>query len=145
MHFLFIHLQIGYAELVEALQRLQGQLNKQGFASLAGRVTAAQSCLLGPAVARALHIRAAVLQRRRPRTQNPVCSNAQALARDVSFAISCAINFQNSILQQNFSLLSPSLLNRWRSQVPKMPLNCVIYCRHMKWKDCFWHTIASQP
>lgn len=66
------------------MQRLQGQLNKQGFASLAGRVTAAQSCLLGPAVARALHIRAAVLQRRRPRTQNPVCSNAQALSRDVS-------------------------------------------------------------
>lgn len=74
----------GYAELVEALQRLQGQLNKQGFASLAGRVTAAQSCLLGPAVARALHIRAAVLQRRRPRTQNPVRVNAQTLARDVS-------------------------------------------------------------
>lgn len=69
---------------MEALQRLQGQLNKQGFASLAGRVTAAQSCLLGPAVARALHIRAAVLQRRRPRTQNPVRVNVQALARDVS-------------------------------------------------------------
>lgn len=57
-------------------------------------MTAAQSCLLGPAVARALHIRAAVLQRRRPRTQNPVCPNAQALARDVSSAISCTINVQ---------------------------------------------------
>lgn len=59
-------------------------MNKQGYAALAGRVTAAQSCLLGPVVARALNIRAAVLQRRRPRTQNPVCANAQALARDVS-------------------------------------------------------------
>lgn len=76
----------GYAELVEALQRLQGQLNKQGYASLAGRVTEAQSCLLGPAVADALRIRTAVLQRRRPRTQNPVRVNAQALANDVSFS-----------------------------------------------------------
>lgn len=80
-------ISVGYNELVAALQRLQGQLNKQGFASLAGRVTSAQSLLLGPAISRALHIRSAVLQRRRPRTQNPVCANAQSLARDVSFIL----------------------------------------------------------
>ena len=67
-----------------ALQRLQTQLNKEGLATLAGRVTAAQSLLLGPAVARALDIRAAVLQRRRPRIHNPLCSNVQMLAKDVS-------------------------------------------------------------
>uniref|UniRef100_A0A182TBI4 Uncharacterized protein n=1 Tax=Anopheles maculatus TaxID=74869 RepID=A0A182TBI4_9DIPT len=39
---------IGYSELVAALQRLQGHLNKHGLAALAGRVTAAQSLLLGP-------------------------------------------------------------------------------------------------
>ncbi|XP_052869006.1 uncharacterized protein LOC128274746 [Anopheles cruzii] len=73
---------IGYSELVAALQRLQGHLNKHGLASLAGRVTAAQSLLLGPGIARALAIRSAVLERRRPKVQNPICSNAQALAKD---------------------------------------------------------------
>uniref|UniRef100_A0A182J6P6 Guanylate kinase-like domain-containing protein n=2 Tax=Anopheles atroparvus TaxID=41427 RepID=A0A182J6P6_ANOAO len=73
---------IGYSELVAALQRLQGHLNKHGLAALAGRVTAAQSLLLGPGIARALAVRTAVLERRRPKVQNPICSNAQALAKD---------------------------------------------------------------
>lgn len=67
-----------------ALQTLQGQLNKHGLASLAGRVTNVQSLLLGPVVARALHIRSAVLQRRRPRTQNAIRNDAKALAKEVS-------------------------------------------------------------
>lgn len=74
----------GYNELVTALQHLQGQLNKHGLASLAGRVTNVQSLLLGPVVARALHIRSAVLQRRRPRTQNAIRTDAKALAKEVS-------------------------------------------------------------
>ncbi|XP_055695100.1 protein PALS1 isoform X2 [Lutzomyia longipalpis] len=73
---------IGYGELVSALQRLQNHLNKYGLASLAGRVTAAQSLLLGPGVARALATRTAVLQRRRPRVTNPITSNVQTLAKD---------------------------------------------------------------
>lgn len=52
------------------------------MSALAGRVTAAQTLLLGPGVARALAIRTAVLQRRRPRVLNPVCSNAQIIAKD---------------------------------------------------------------
>lgn len=52
------------------------------MSALAGRVTAAQTLLLGPGVARALAIRTAVLQRRRPRVLNPVCSNAQTIAKD---------------------------------------------------------------
>lgn len=75
---------VGYNELVAALQNLQGQLNKHGLASLAGRVTNVQSLLLGPVVARALHIRSAVLQRRRPRTQNAIRNDAKALAKEVS-------------------------------------------------------------
>lgn len=70
-----------------ALQNLQGQLNKHGLASLAGRVTNVQSLLLGPVVARALHIRSAVLQRRRPRTQNAIRTDAKALAKEVSIYI----------------------------------------------------------
>ncbi|XP_058821366.1 protein PALS1 isoform X4 [Topomyia yanbarensis] len=73
---------IGYGELVAALHRLQGHLNKHGLAALAGRVTAAQTLLLGPGIARALAARTAVLERRRPKIQNPICSNAQALAKD---------------------------------------------------------------
>uniref|UniRef100_A0A2C9GPS6 Guanylate kinase-like domain-containing protein n=1 Tax=Anopheles arabiensis TaxID=7173 RepID=A0A2C9GPS6_ANOAR len=73
---------IGYGELVAALQRLQGHLNKHGLAALAGRVTAAQSLLLGPGIARALAVRTAVLERRRPKIPNPICPNAQALAKD---------------------------------------------------------------
>lgn len=75
----------GYGELIAALQRLQNELSKQGMAALASRVTAAQQLLSGPNIARALAIRAAVLQRRRPRIHNPVCSNAQSLAKDVSY------------------------------------------------------------
>lgn len=59
-------------------------MNKHGLASLAGRVTSVQSLLLGPVVARALHIRSTVLQRRRPRTQNAIRTNAKALAKNVS-------------------------------------------------------------
>lgn len=66
-----------------ALQRLQTQLNKLGMASLAGRLTAAQTVLLGPNIARALTIRADVLQKRRPRVQNPLCPNAQKITKDV--------------------------------------------------------------
>ncbi|XP_035896121.1 uncharacterized protein LOC118505024 isoform X2 [Anopheles stephensi] len=73
---------IGYSELVAALQRLQGHLNKHGLAALAGRVTATQSLLLGPGIARALAVRTAVLERRRPKVPNPICPNAQALAKD---------------------------------------------------------------
>ncbi|XP_058454998.1 protein PALS1 isoform X4 [Malaya genurostris] len=73
---------IGYSELVSALHRLQGHLNKHGLAALAGRVTAAQTLLLGPGIARALAARTAVLERRRPKIQNPICSNSQALAKD---------------------------------------------------------------
>lgn len=54
------------------------------MASLAGRVTAAQSLLLGPGIARALAARTAVLQRRRPRILNPVVANAQNITKDVS-------------------------------------------------------------
>jgi MAGUK p55 subfamily member 5 len=54
------------------------------MATLAGRVTAAQSLLLGPGVARALTARQVTLERRRPKVQNPICSNAQVLAKDVS-------------------------------------------------------------
>lgn len=74
----------GYNELVAALQQLQGQLNKNGLASLAGRVSNVQSLLLGPVVARALQIRSAVLQRRRPRTENAILPNAKDLAKEVS-------------------------------------------------------------
>lgn len=70
--------------MVAALQQLQGQLNKNGLASLAGRVTNVQSLLLGPVVARALQIRSAVLQRRRPRTENAIRTNAKTLAKEVS-------------------------------------------------------------
>lgn len=70
---------------MNALQQLQSQLSKHGMATLAGRVTAAQSLLLVPSVARALEIRESVLERRRPRVHNPVCSNAQALVKDVSY------------------------------------------------------------
>lgn len=52
------------------------------MSALAGRVTAAQTLLLGPGVARALAVRTAVLHRRRPRVLNPVCSNAQIIAKD---------------------------------------------------------------
>lgn len=55
------------------------------MASLAGRVTAAQSLLLGPGIARALAARTAVLQRRRPHILNPVVSNAQNVMKDVSW------------------------------------------------------------
>ncbi|XP_055700690.1 protein PALS1 isoform X3 [Phlebotomus papatasi] len=79
---------IGYGELVSALQRLQNHLNKYGLASLAGRVTAAQSLLLGPGVARALATRTAVLQRRRPRVANPITSNVQTLAKDCMESLS---------------------------------------------------------
>lgn len=82
--FLWFSFLLGYNELVAALQHLQGQLNKHGLASLAGRVTNVQGLLLGPVVARALHIRSAVLQRRRPRTQNAIRSDAKALAKEVS-------------------------------------------------------------
>lgn len=73
--------------MVTALQQLQGTLNKHGLASLAGRVTNVQSLLLGPVVARALHIRSAVLQRRRPRTQNAIRTNAKSLAKEVNSLI----------------------------------------------------------
>lgn len=81
-----------------ALQNLQGQLNKHGLASLAGRVTNVQSLLLGPVVARALHIRSAVLQRRRPRTQNAIRNDAKTLAKEVSIYFSHSIrrHFVNS-------------------------------------------------
>lgn len=79
-NFLFV----GYGDLVSAMQRLQTELNKQGMAALASRLTAAQQLLAGPNIARALAIRTAVLQRRRPRVHNPVCSNAQTMAKDVS-------------------------------------------------------------
>lgn len=94
----------GYNELVSALQHLQGQLNKHGLASLAGRVTNVQSLLLGPVVARALHIRSAVLQRRRPRTQNAIRTDAKALAKEVSiFSFFCLIQHAH---QQAFYRLS---------------------------------------
>lgn len=54
------------------------------MASLAGRVSSVQSLLLGPVVARALQIRSAVLQRRRPRTENAILPNAKDLAKEVS-------------------------------------------------------------
>lgn len=80
------------------MQRLQNEFNKQGLATLAGRVTAAQSLLLGPSVARALHIRAAVLERRRPRIHNPVRSNAQQLAKDVRLLFDCIIKIKIYLL-----------------------------------------------
>lgn len=92
----------GYNELVTALQHLQGQLNKHGLASLAGRVTNVQSLLLGPVVARALHIRSAVLQRRRPRTQNAIRTDAKALAKEVSILNSILNSISTSILSLSF-------------------------------------------
>lgn len=80
---------------MSALQRLQGHLNKHGLAALAGRVTAAQSLLLGPGIARALAARTAVLERRRPKVQNPICSNAQALVKDVSYLDCHVVNPRN--------------------------------------------------
>lgn len=74
---------IGYGELINSLQRLQNELSKQGLGALASRVTAAEQLLSGPNIARALAIRTAVLQRRRPRVHNPVCANAQVLAKNV--------------------------------------------------------------
>lgn len=83
------------------MQQLQGQLNKHGLASLAGRVTNVQSLLLGPVVARALHIRSAVLQRRRPRTQDAIQTDAKALAKEVS------------IRRQAYFVIVISILNRF--------------------------------
>lgn len=92
--------------MVAALQQLQGQLNKHGLASLAGRVTNVQSLLLGPVVARALHIRSAVLQRRRPRTQNAIQTDAKALAKEVS------IHFIHIIIIIPFFCSKNHVLNR---------------------------------
>lgn len=80
---------------MSALQRLQNELNKQGMGPLASRVTAAQQLLAGPNIARALAIRTAVLQRRRPRVHNPVCSNAQTISKDVSITILLETNLRN--------------------------------------------------
>lgn len=138
----------GYNELVAALQQLQGQLNKNGLASLAGRVTNVQSLLLGPVVARALQIRSAVLQRRRPRTENAIRTNAKALAKEVSFLKPPASEdrFSSTTLKfKRFSFTTCSVWRCWRSQVHLMPLNFVIYNQHMKWKDCWKHTILSRP
>lgn len=128
----------GYGDLVAALQRLQSQLNKQGMASLAGRVTAAQTVLLGPGVANALRIRETVLQRRRPRVQNPLSSNAQTLAKDVSGIsnfIDCFRVF--SSIKINFCLyFCCSVWKAYRNRAPRWPLNCAIYSLHTKWRDC---------
>lgn len=106
--------QIGYNELVAALQQLQGQLNKHGLASLAGRVTSVQGLLLGPVVARALHIRSAVLQRRRPRTQNAIRTDAKALAKEVSVIHFVIIHFylllRCILLTHKFSVFFYSIL-----------------------------------
>lgn len=77
--------------MVSALQRLQNDLNKHGQSALANRVTIAQKLLASPNIATALSIRSAVLQRRRPRIQNPVCSNAQTLLKDVISSINVRI------------------------------------------------------
>lgn len=109
----------GYNELVAALQNLQGQLNKHGLASLAGRVTNVQSLLLGPVVARALHIRSAVLQRRRPRTQNAIRTDAKALAKEVSTfqrptsILSLSFRFFNAILLTHKSFYVYFFLSCW--------------------------------
>lgn len=69
---------------------------------LAGRVTSVQQLLAGPNIARVLAIRGAVLQRRRPRISNPVCSNAQSMAKDVSISISFNWNLE---VQSNFLII----------------------------------------
>lgn len=65
-------------------QRLHNELTKQGKSALASRLAAAQQMIAGPKLANALDLRTVTLQRRRPRIQNPVCSNAQMLAKDVT-------------------------------------------------------------
>lgn len=153
--FLWFSFRIGYNELVAALQQLQGQLNKHGLASLAGRVTSVQGLLLGPVVARALHIRSAVLQRRRPRTQNAIRSDAKALAKEVSVLILfifllllCILLthkfcfFIPSLRTYSKSIWNPdlietySVLSCWLSLVHQMPSNFAIYNRPTKWKGC---------
>lgn len=66
-----------------ALQRLQAKLNKHGMGSLAGRITAVQSLLLGSEVGRALATRRAVLERRYTRAQAPVSINSSNLGKEV--------------------------------------------------------------
>lgn len=72
------------------MQQLQSQLNIHGESALAGRVSAAQAVLMGPDVANALPLRAAVLeQRQESHSPSPVRSDMLALIKDVS---SCSAN-----------------------------------------------------
>lgn len=64
-------------------QRLHNELTKQGKSALASRLATAQQIIAGPKLANALDLRTAALHRRHPRIQNPVCLNAQILAKDV--------------------------------------------------------------
>ncbi|XP_065366268.1 uncharacterized protein sdt isoform X2 [Calliphora vicina] len=73
----------GYGDLIAALTRLQNQLTKNGMTTLAGRVSAAHNILSNPGVAHALAARQAVLQRRRPKVNNPVSTNAMELQKDI--------------------------------------------------------------
>lgn len=69
-----------------ALQRLQSKFNKCGMGNLAARVSAVQA-LIGPAVAKALVTRADVLQRRAPKTSNPVSMSSAIIAKEVSLLV----------------------------------------------------------
>ncbi|XP_046802404.1 protein PALS1-like isoform X2 [Lucilia cuprina] len=73
----------GYGDLIAALTRLQSQLTKNGMTTLAGRVSAAHNILSNPGVAHALAARQAVLQRRRPKVNQPVSTNAMELQKDI--------------------------------------------------------------
>ncbi|XP_037812181.1 uncharacterized protein LOC119603950 isoform X1 [Lucilia sericata] len=73
----------GYGDLIAALTRLQNQLTKNGMTTLAGRVSAAHNILSNPGVAHALAARQAVLQRRRPKVNQPVSTNAMELQKDI--------------------------------------------------------------
>lgn len=53
------------------------------MSTLAGRVSAAHNILSNPGVAHALAARQAVLQRRRPKVNNPVSTNALELQKDI--------------------------------------------------------------
>lgn len=81
---------IGYADLMAGFQRLHNELTKQGKSTLASRLATAQQMIAGPKLASTLDLRTVMLQRRRPRVHNPVCSNAQMLAKDVG---QCKIYF----------------------------------------------------
>lgn len=75
---------LDYDELESTLARLESALKKYGLSSLAARLSVAQNILMRSVVEKALDTRIQVLQRRSPKTSNPVSYNAHSLTKDVS-------------------------------------------------------------